>query len=87
MTAKDTIATNVHAAWCREPNHEDCDGVDEVDERVADAVIAAVRGLPVEDQAELIGGEVEAVLGFPGGPEDVLRAVGAWRVRPWRKAS
>jgi hypothetical protein len=55
MTARDTIATNVHAAWCREPNHEDCDGVDEVDERVADAVIAAVRGMPVEDQAELIG--------------------------------
>jgi hypothetical protein len=58
MTARDTIATNVHAAWCREPNHEDCDGVDEVDERVADAVIAAVRGMPVEDQAELIGAEV-----------------------------
>jgi hypothetical protein len=56
MTAKDTIATNVHAALCCEPNHEDCDGVDEVDERVAAAVIAAVRGMPVEDQAELIGG-------------------------------
>jgi hypothetical protein len=49
MTARDTIATNVHAAWCWEPNHEDCDGVDKVDERVADAVIAAVRAMPVED--------------------------------------
>jgi hypothetical protein len=55
MTARDTIATNVHAAWCWEPNHEDCDGVDKVDERVADAVIAAVRAMPVEDQAQIIG--------------------------------
>jgi hypothetical protein len=59
MTARDTIATNVHAAWCREPNHEDCDGVDEADECAADAVIAAVGAMPVEDQAELIGGTAQ----------------------------
>jgi hypothetical protein len=54
MTARDTIAGAL-------AHRLSTDGYDEwTDEaaRLADAVIAAVRAMPVEDQAELIGGRV-----------------------------
>jgi hypothetical protein len=49
MTARGTIAAAIHQHWCRVPDRDDCDGPDARDERAADAVIAAVRAMLVED--------------------------------------
>jgi hypothetical protein len=69
MTARDTIAEALARTdgsefvldWCRD---------------YADAVIAAVRAMPVEDQAELIGGVVDNGTGYFA--PRIRRAIGPW---------
>jgi hypothetical protein len=57
MTARDTIAKTLLYAVGVEPDSDDVTALLDA-LPVADAVIAAVRAMPVEDQAELIGGTV-----------------------------
>jgi hypothetical protein len=57
MTARDTIAKTLLYAVGVEPDSDDVTALLDA-LPVADAVIAAVRAMPVEDQAELIGAEV-----------------------------
>ena len=55
MNARDTIADALHRK-CVKPG---CSTATDWDYEDADAVIAAVRAMPVEDQAELIEGQVQ----------------------------
>jgi hypothetical protein len=54
MTARDTIAKTLLYAVGVEPDSDDVTALLDA-LPVADAVIAAVRAMPVEDQAELVG--------------------------------
>jgi hypothetical protein len=55
MTTRDALAVALHA----QADNCDCGTPSLYYLELADAVIAAVRALPVEDQADLIGGAVE----------------------------
>lgn len=56
----------------------DCERVDVME--IAQAVIAAIRAMSAEDQAALIGGEVEEVdRGTLSRPDEYHRPVGPWR--------
>jgi hypothetical protein len=59
MTARDTIAAALFWDDFGEGWAEETDDGKETYRLQADAVIAAVRAMPVEDVAELIGGKVE----------------------------
>jgi hypothetical protein len=59
VNARDTIAQVLHRK-CVMPS---CSGPTTRDYEDADAVIAAVRAMPVEDQADLIGAETVEHIG------------------------
>jgi hypothetical protein len=72
MTARDTIAEAL-----RQRMLSSFDGrADSIGGFLADAVIAAVRAMPVEDQAELIGGVVDNGTGYFA--PRIRRAIGPW---------
>jgi hypothetical protein len=93
VTAREPSAVEVIAEAV--PHHEGCiDWTPEDDffcwckgyrREVAEAVLAAIRAMTVEQQAELIGGEVETYRWHPGS-QGVFVSTPRVRVRgPWRE--
>jgi hypothetical protein len=79
MTARDTIAKTLLYAVGVEPGSTDVTALLDA-LPVADAVIAAVRAMPVEDQAQLISGTVDNGTGYFA--PRIRRAIGPW-VKSW----
>jgi hypothetical protein len=83
VTAREPSAVEVIAEAHHAFHHDQtcptgCAGVDEVDEAFAEAVLAAIRAMTVEQQAEVIGGEVERGYRFGSGTY-TERPAGPWR--------
>jgi hypothetical protein len=74
MTAREALTEALREAWLLADGH----GASAVatTHMQVDAVIAAVRAMPVEDQAELIGGVVDNGTGYFA--PRIRRAIGPW---------
>lgn len=85
----EALVREVWIGFCDEAGDDDAAcGVIDADDRhlLAAAVVAAIRDMTAEQQAELIGGSTERLAGYAVSTDldecPVVRVVGPWRAEP-----